>query len=60
MLWHQVWIRTGLFLDPMAGLIQKLVEAPQKYRLFVVQLFFVQLSFIRRCYVAIVIIVSDV
>ena len=39
----------------VAGLIQKLVETPQKHRLFV-QLFFVQLSFIQRSCVAIVII----
>ena len=44
----------------MAGLIQKLVETPQKHcffvQLFFVQLFFVQLSFIRRSYIAIVIV----
>ena len=39
----------------VAGLIQKLVETPRKHRLFM-QLFFVQLSFVRRSYVAIVII----
>ena len=39
----------------VAGLIQELVETPQKHRLFV-QLFFVQLSFVRRSCVAIVIV----
>ena len=39
----------------MAGLIQKVVETPQKHNLFV-QLFFVQLSFVRRSYIAIVMI----
>ena len=36
----------------VAGLIQKSVETPRKHRLFV-QLFFVQLCFVRRSYVAI-------
>ena len=39
----------------VAGLIQKLVETPRKHRLFV-QLFFMQLSFVRRSCIAIVII----
>ena len=39
----------------VAGLIQKLVETPRKYRVFV-QLLFVQLSFVRRTCVAIVIV----
>ena len=39
----------------VAGLIQKSVETPRKHHLFV-QLFFMQLSFVRRSCVAIVII----
>ena len=39
----------------VAGLIQKLVETPRKHRLFV-QVFFMQLSFVRRSCVAIVIV----
>ena len=39
----------------VAGLIQKSAETPRKHRLFV-QLFFVQLSFVRRSCMAIVIV----